>query len=317
MLETPPQSVVWTGSLNHYRILGSQAPTGFERKFEHFPTDIAQHTCAVFVDILRATTTLVGVAAAGCKGIYVDIKPKTGDYPFVPPHGLAHLGRWVFGGELDGKPIIGKDEQGHPIPGIIGNSPCSITKTDFADTYLRFFSTNGSRALGVLVAAHFRSIHALSLANIETTVDAILRRKPDRIWFTCGGFYGSGSLEDNIASGIAINSLLSRGFTSPELLDDEAHQMLVLGRYYLERQFFRADAVEIKLREAQVGRLMHDIGHQADIGAAVSGRGLRDPDLWSKMAEISLVADPSDRPFVYPELVVDGAKSASAGDPRG
>ena len=296
-------SIVWTASLQHYRVLGSSSPLAFEAKCSQLPQDgkITSGISAVFVDVLRATTTLVAVAAAGCPGIYVDVKPKEGSYPFVPPAGLDNVEPWIYGGELDGAPVAGVGASGEPVYGVIGNSPCSIVRSNFAGSYLRFFSTNGSRALTALARAKMKSIHALCLANIDFTVQAVLRRRPDRIWFTCGGFYGSSSIEDIVASGLAIKRLIDAGFAAANDLDDEARQMLVLGELFSDGESIRHETLTTELRGAQVGRLLTSIGHGDDIRASVCGIGMLDQTLWNDMANVSLAADEPVKPFVLVE----------------
>src|SRR5687768_3642599 len=93
-----PNTLIWEKSLNHYRILGSCSPATFKQKLSQVPKFMLQKSVAVFVDILRATTTLVAIGASGCKGIVVHKKPATGEYSFIAP--FLPDEEWVFGGEF-------------------------------------------------------------------------------------------------------------------------------------------------------------------------------------------------------------------------
>ncbi|WP_174186443.1 2-phosphosulfolactate phosphatase [Nocardia barduliensis] len=303
------ESVVWRGSLSSFKIFGSLAPAAFDDKRQHFPHFDASATSGVIVDVLRATTSLVAITGAGCRGVYVDVKPKTGDYPFIPPNPLPiQPGEWIYGGELNGRPIRGVDADGNPIDGVIGNSPREVRPAAFEGKLLRFFSSNGSKAIQSMMHAGLKSAHVMCLANIESTVEAVLSYHPDRIWLSCGGFYGSGSMEDSIACGIAISDLIKRGFATEHEIDDDAQHMLMAARWYLREGCLATEELIAKLRNQQVGRLLTDIGHGGDIEAAVAGIGMQGR-LWDDMAAVKLKLATNDHPFLVPDNSRTGAKN--------
>ena len=79
-------SIIWDKSLSHYKIFGSCSPATFEEKLlqvqkgnnDDRVKDLKRlnNSAAIFVDVLRATTTLIAVGASGTKGIVVDKKPN-------------------------------------------------------------------------------------------------------------------------------------------------------------------------------------------------------------------------------------------------
>ncbi|TDD28370.1 hypothetical protein E1218_07570 [Kribbella turkmenica] len=290
-------SIVWQSALSKYKILGSQTPAGFTEKRSHVPDDDAAVTSAIFADILRATTTLIAAAAAGCGGIYVDVKPTLGVFPFERPPNIHDPGTWVFGGELNGRPVEGMDHEGHTVEGIIGNSPLSVVPKSFEGQLLRFFSTNGSRAFRELLVARLQDVYALSMANIDATVDAVLQKSPRRIWLACGGFYGSSSLEDSVACGLATSRLIELGFTDENGLDDEALHMLLLSRSF--ECAGKLDEVKLvsAMLKRQVPQLLDDIGRLEDVPACVSGNGM-DAELWREMSRTTLALASQTEPYL-------------------
>lgn len=298
---TPPE--IWGKSWRHFRVLGSHSPEAFTQKLAQVPKGqphVLGNAAGVFIDILRATSTLVAIAAAGCEGIYVDRKPKDRVFQFVPP---MSDGTWVYGGEQYGRPIRGETADGIAVDGIIDNSPVSVRRAMFDGLRLRFYSTNGAHALGVMGLAKFARVHAMTFANVGATATAVLARAPSRIWLVCGGFYGCASLEDAVAAGLLIEQLVLRGYTRSEELDDEAEIMLVLARQYREGSGgFGMERLMQTLETKQVARLIGEFGHLSDVRACVVGDGLQ-PGLWDAMTPVSLAASDSAVPY----LTTDGA----------
>jgi 2-phosphosulfolactate phosphatase len=149
---------VWH-ALSGYSTFYSSTPHAFNAKTARFPLAAKADTAIVVIDVLRATSTLVAVAAAGAAGIHVAVKTKTGTHPFTPP--TAACGPWVYGGEENGRPITG---------GCIGNSPTEATADKFRNAYLKFVSTNGAKAIAAAEAAGFSRLYLACLPNISSTV---------------------------------------------------------------------------------------------------------------------------------------------------
>lgn len=296
-------SVVWENSLSRFKVYGSQTPKAFTDKRQQVPNDEASSVAAVFVDVLRATSTLLAVGAAGCAGIYVSVKPQAAAlFPFVAPGGAPRDREWVFGGELHGEPIEGEDDLGVRSTGVIANSPLEASAAVLGGKYLRFFSTNGSEILQSVIGGQIPSVYAMALANVESTVDALVREEPARVWFTCGGFYGSQVLEDSVVAGLAIDRLLERGFATEQELDDEALSMLMLARLFKVSGAFDPEVLLARIKVSNVGRLLSEIGRQDDLRAAITLEGF-DNSLLENMRQLVLKVDSSIGPFVVPATV--------------
>jgi phosphosulfolactate phosphohydrolase-like enzyme len=186
------------------------------------------------------------------------------------------------------------------VDGIIDNSPLSVSKSMFKGKYLRFFSSNGASALASLISAHFQSIHALSFANIDATVRSVLAKRPERVWVTCGGFYGSSSLEDSVAAGLAIQGLIDAGFAGADDIDDEAEAMRIQAIHFRNNTQIDAERLVSTLDSKQVSRLITPFGHKQDIRACVRGDGL-EHGLWNAMISVSLVASAQCNSLLVPE----------------
>lgn len=291
---------VWGLSWRDFKIHGCSSPHAFGQKLLQVPQadpPVLRNAAAIFIDILRATTTFVAIAAAGCDGIYVDVKPKDRRFRFMPP---LEGGTWVYGGEQYGHPILGETDSGELVEGIIDNSPLSVREKMFTGKSLRFFSSNGARALNSLASASFRSIHALSFANIDATVRSVIAQHPERVWVTCGGFHGAASLEDSVAAGFAIKRLLDVGFAGTDEIDDEAEAMLILALHFSDDTGLDEERLVERLGTKQVARLINPFGHINDVRACVRGEGLQH-GMWDAMRNVSLVADTPNAPLLIAE----------------
>ncbi len=295
----PVNSIIWEKSLSHYKILGSCSPATFKQKLEQVPYEegMLKSSVAVFIDILRATTTLIAVAASGCKGIVVDKKPKSGEYLFEAPFKQDET--WIFGGELNGAPIKGRDSSGRDSLGVIDNSPLTAKASIFENKYLRFFSTNGAEAFDSLANAKFDAIYALSLANIEATAKAIMERQPERVWLVGGGFYGGSTIEDSVAAGFLIKRLVQLGIANPEELDDEAETMRIHALYFHQGKEFLDQELLDRLKNGQVSKLLTELGHGKDVIASINGTGMK--ETWSEMKSIALVCRDMEKRVLVPE----------------
>lgn len=295
-------TVVWDKSLAHYRIFGSCSPATFEEKLEqvqraHESARI-ESSAAVFVDILRATTTLVAVGASGCRGIVLNKKPRKGAYKFIPP--FFKKEDWVYGGELNGNPIVGIDAAGRELNGVLANSPIDANRSIFDRKYLRFFSTNGAAAFRALTRAKFSSIFALSLANIEATAQALLESNPNRIWIVGGGFYGGATIEDSVAAGFLTRRLIELRFvTNKEELDDEAETMRIHANYFQQGKEILDKELFNRLRNGQVSRLLTGLGNAKDVRACITGSGME--QTWMEMKTIALVCRDPKKGMLVPE----------------
>jgi len=260
--------------LNEFSIIASASPEAFERKRQYLA--VPASTCIVFVDVLRASTTINAVLAAGGRGVRFLPKPLDRAYDFSPVDPLVP-GTWVTGGEEDGRPIPG---------GVIGNSPLSIQQSDLDGKYLRFYSSNGARAMHAATAgAEFGAIYMCSMANIDATVSEIAGSGFERVCVVCGGFYSTASLEDIVAAGRFIARLSGMSESRWHTLDDESQMMLLAS----ERFDLDDLALVLELTKGQVARILAIVGRTDDIDACITGDGMG--ALWKEMSRTVVKVD--------------------------
>ncbi len=257
------------GVLHGFNVFCSLTPSSFAAKIRHFDADQRKRTAGIFVDVLRATTTLNVIGARGVEGVHLAVKPQLGGYDFTPP--VFPEAKWLFDGEEHGRPIAG---------GLIGNSPAAAANEQFGGAFLKFFSTNGARALEALVDAQLGGVYLMSMANIATTMAKVAASGYENIWLLGGGFYGAMTLEDTVCCGRAIAWLIEHAERREAELDDESRIALHAAATYAEDD----DRLVRDLGDSQVAKLLHMIGHGADVSISVDGRGLSSR-LWLRMRD--------------------------------
>ncbi|MGH9421897.1 MAG: 2-phosphosulfolactate phosphatase [Thermoanaerobaculia bacterium] len=257
------------GVLHGFNVFCSLTPSSFAAKIEHFDAGQRKATAGIFIDVLRATTTLNVIGARGVEGVHLAVKPRVGGYDFTPP--VFPEATWLFDGEEHGRPIAG---------GSIGNSPAAAANEQFDGAFLKFFSTNGARALEALVSAKLGGVYLMSMANIETTMAKVVAAGFENVWLLAGGFYGSMTLEDTVCCGRAIAWLVEHAEKRETDLDDESRIALHTAATYREDD----DRLVRDLSDSQVAKLLHMIGHGADVSISVDGRGLSSR-LWLRMRD--------------------------------
>ncbi len=252
-----------SGALDQFRFFGSLTPHAFEGKSTHANLE---NSVVIFADVLRATTTQNAAVAAGCRGINLAVKPRNQPYDATPP--VFPDEYWLFGGEENGRAIPG---------GVIDNSPASVMTAEIDGAFLKFFSTNGARALQLIMENHTGAVFLLSMANIEATMEAVASCRFDRFYFVSSGFYDSASLEDCVCCGRAIRYLIDI-LGLPGRLDDEAIIMLNNAE-----KFPNDEELIKKLESCQVAHLLGKMGKIGDVATAVSGKSIE--NLWSIMRQ--------------------------------
>lgn len=146
----------------------------------------------VVIDVLRATTTIAQVVAAGAKEVipclHVDDARQLAD-----KHGREKV---LLGGERGGLLIEGFD---------LGNSPRDYTPDRVADRRLIFTTTNGTAAL--LHCRQAERILLASLVNRSAIADAV--KSAARLTIVCAGTRGHVTREDIFAAGAIVERLES------------------------------------------------------------------------------------------------------------
>lgn len=178
------------------------------------PTDQVPD-CAIAVDVLRATTTIATVLAAGGEAVQVfsdleQLMQASENWPAA---------KRLRAGERGGAKVAGFD---------MGNSPLDCTPERVQGRRLFISTTNGTRALQRVQAA--ATVLAAAFINRAAVVQYVLEKQPETLWIVGSGWEGSFSLEDTAcAGGIAYSLLQQTKLSSEELAgNDEAIAAIAL-----------------------------------------------------------------------------------------
>jgi len=163
--------------------------------------------CAIAIDVLRATTTMVTALAAGAEAVQV----------FSDLDQLIQVSEdWapdkrIRAGERGGAQVDGFD---------FGNSPLACTPDVVKGRRLFISTTNGTRALQRVQSAS--TVLAAALINRQAVVDYVLKHNPQSIWIVGSGWEGSFALEDTVCAGAIAYSLQTHlGYSLEELAGND------------------------------------------------------------------------------------------------
>lgn len=150
--------------------------------------------CAIAVDVLRATSTMVTALAAGAEAVQVfsdlDILIRVSE-TWAPE-------KRIRAGERGGSQVEGFD---------FGNSPLDCTPERVEGRRLFISTTNGTRALQCVESAPI--VLAAALINRQAVVNYVLKHQPETVWVVGSGWQGSFSLEDTVCAGAIVDELQS------------------------------------------------------------------------------------------------------------
>ncbi|QSJ16664.1 2-phosphosulfolactate phosphatase family protein [Nostoc sp. UHCC 0702] len=171
--------------------------------------------CAIAVDVLRATSTIATVLAAGGEAVQV----------FSDLDQLIQVSeKWpsekrLRAGERGGAKVTGFE---------LGNSPLDCTPELVQGCRLFISTTNGTRALQTI--QHSPTVLAAALINRAAVVQHLLEKQPETVWIVGSGWEGSFSLEDTVCAGAIAHSLVEQTQLSPEELagNDEVISAIAL-----------------------------------------------------------------------------------------
>jgi phosphosulfolactate phosphohydrolase-like enzyme len=258
-----------------FRVLGMAAPAAIIRKAELLtPNHLGERVSAVVIDVVRCSSTIGALFAAGAHSITVSIK-GSGLHATLDDAARIAASMGVplcTAGELGGRPIPG---------GVVGNSPRQAATAPVQGCHVQFFSTNLGLAYSraVEVARQFGPNIEVLLgngANIQALAQRLLLRAPERIFLMLGGFYENPSFEDLYAAGRLIQQL---GLDWSGL-DDEARVMLACGAAVDSSAVLRQ-----VLHTGWIGRCLQMYGMEEDLDAVVDGTGIPE-DIYQSMREI-------------------------------
>ncbi|BAY48433.1 2-phosphosulfolactate phosphatase [Scytonema sp. HK-05] len=158
------------------------------------PTDKVPD-CAIAVDVLRATTTMATVLAAGGEAVQVfsDLDKL-----------MEESEKWsaekrLRAGERGGAKVSGFE---------LGNSPLDCTKELVQGRRLFISTTNGTRALQRIQYA--KAVLAAAFVNRAAVVQYVLQKQPETVWIVGSGWEGSFSLEDTACAGAIAHSVVQQ-----------------------------------------------------------------------------------------------------------
>ncbi|MBE9006163.1 2-phosphosulfolactate phosphatase family protein [Fortiea sp. LEGE XX443] len=166
------------------------------------PTDEVPD-CAIAVDVLRATSTIATVLAAGGEAVQV----------FSDLDKLIEVSeQWpaekrLRAGERGGAKVADFE---------LGNSPLDCTPELVQGRRLFISTTNGTRALQRI--QNSPSVLAAALINRAAIVDYVLEKQPETVWVVGSGWEGSFSLEDTVCAGAIAHSIAKKSQMSPDEL---------------------------------------------------------------------------------------------------
>ena len=171
--------------------------------------------CAIAVDVLRATSTIATVLAAGGEAVQV----------FSDLDRLIEVSEeWpaekrLRAGERGGAKVAGFE---------LGNSPLDCTPELVQGRRLFISTTNGTRALQRVQDSP--NLLAAALINRAAVVQFLLDKQPETVWIVGSGWEGSFSLEDTVCAGAIAHSILQQTELSPEELagNDEVISAIAL-----------------------------------------------------------------------------------------
>ncbi|MFM6010665.1 MAG: 2-phosphosulfolactate phosphatase family protein [Dolichospermum sp.] len=157
--------------------------------------------CAIAVDVLRATSTMATVLAAGGEAVQVfsDLNQLMTVSEAWPPE------KRLRAGERGGAKVAGFD---------LGNSPLDCTADLVARRRLFISTTNGTRALQRIEKAPI--VLAAALINRAAVVKFLLEKQPETVWIVGSGWEGSYSLEDTVCAGAIAHSICQKTNSSLE-----------------------------------------------------------------------------------------------------
>lgn len=199
--------------------------------------------CAVVLDVLLATTTIVSALKDGAKEV-IPVLHSREAMELVTEY---QTGEYVLAGELDGK----------PIDGFVYPSPTLIRESINGKTLI-LSTTNGTVALRKSSLAN--KVYIASLLNNPAVSMALKNLPKDQtILVICSGNSGETSLEDFFGAGHFIDCLLKNGEYD---LTDAAKSAL----YFYRGQH---DSYEI-LRDSYVGKLLDKYNQTDDLKLAAT-----------------------------------------------
>lgn len=178
--------------------------------------------CAVVIDVLRATTTMITALKAGVEAVQV----------FADIERLMQVSeQWPAD-----KRLRAGERGGQKLPAFdLGNSPLECASASLQGCRLFMSTTNGTRTLKRVESV--KVVLAAALVNRRRVVEYLLNHCPETVWLVASGWEGHFSLEDSVCAGAIADSLVTGvGADGPELAgNDELIAAIALYRQWQNR----------------------------------------------------------------------------------
>ena len=188
----------------------------------HTPEEIPSNrlpSCAVVIDVLRASSTIATAINAGAEAVQVfnDLDQLVSTSETFPEE------KRLRAGERGGRPVKGFE---------LGNSPLAFTPENTEGRRLFLSTTNGTRCSESVRNAS--KVIIAGLINRQAVVNYLRSQKPGTVWLVGSGWEGSYSLEDTVCAGAIIEGVLASGKTPLSKLagNDEAIAAVSLFRQW-------------------------------------------------------------------------------------
>jgi 2-phosphosulfolactate phosphatase len=181
---------------------------------QHFPD------CAIAIDILRATSTIVTALAAGAEAVQVfaDLEQLERVSAAHPPELRLRAA------ERGGAAVAGYD---------LGNSPFDYKPEVVKGKRIFMSTTNGTRALQKIESAPL--VLAAAMINLDTVLAYLIKTQPEIVWIVGSGWQGSYALEDTACAGAIVAGLQSSLGAEVKLANDEAFGAVSLYQTWSDR----------------------------------------------------------------------------------
>jgi len=178
--------------------------------------------CAIAIDVLRATTTMVTALSAGAEAVQVfsDLDKLMQVSDAWP------VEKRIRAGERGGAKVAGCD---------MGNSPLDCTPERVEGRRLFISTTNGTRSLERVQES--AAVLAGAFINRRAVVNYILSQQPETVWIVGSGWEGSFSLEDTACAGAIAQCLIKElNLTADEVAgNDEVIGAIALYEQWQDR----------------------------------------------------------------------------------
>jgi len=195
---------------------------------------------AVFVDVLRTSSTIVAALANGAKAV-------------IPVVDMEQANK--IASALDSSSyLLAGERDSHKIPGYsLGNSPQDVAPDVIKDKSLILLTTNGTPVIVQAQVAErvyigaFLNLKALSLELQQLGKDIVI---------LCAGSRNRISTEDTLLAGMLVHSIFPQGL--PDSASDSAR--LVWSQYQME-----ADSLVPAIHRGSHAQRLKSLGYDSDI----------------------------------------------------